>query len=68
MSRIAYVRSKKEEMFQFLQILIRLDHKLREHITKSCDNFDLPAPMHRDSVTCRSVLDLQKAELRKFLN
>ena len=36
--------------FRFLQILIRLDHKLREHITKLCANFDLPAPMLRDSV------------------
>ena len=31
-------------MFKFLQILIPLDHKLREHITKLWGNFDLPAP------------------------
>ena len=45
MSQKAYVRPKKvlSEMFRCLQILIRLDHKLREHITKSWDNFDLPA-------------------------
>ena len=60
MSRKAYVRPKKvlSEMFRFLQILIRLDHKLREHITKSCDNFDLPAPMLRDSVVCLTNRDL----------
>ena len=52
MSRKAYVRPKKvlSEMFRFLQILICLDHKLREHLTKLWGNFDLPAPMLRDSV------------------
>ena len=45
-------RPKKvmSEMFRFLQILIRFDHKLREHLTKSWDNFDLPAPLLRDGV------------------
>ena len=52
MSRKAYVRPKKvlSEMFQFLQILIRLDHKLREHLTKLWANFDLHGPMLSDSV------------------
>ena len=52
MSQKVYVRAEKvlSEMFPFLQILIRLDHNLREHLTKLWDNFDLPAPMLRESV------------------
>ena len=52
MSQKAYVRPKKvfSEMFQFLHILICLDHKLRKHLTKLWDNFDLLAPLLRDSV------------------
>ena len=52
MLRKAYVRHKKVLSEMFFQILICLDHKLREHITKSWDNLDLPAPMLRDSVLC----------------
>ena len=53
MSRKTYVRPKKvlSEMFRFLQILVPLDHKFREHLTKSWGNFDLPALMLRDSVS-----------------
>ena len=62
MSRKVYVRPKKglSERFRFLQILICLDHKLREHITKSWDSFDLPAPMLRDSVISNRVNSILK--------
>ena len=39
------------EIYLFLHILIRLDHKLREHLTNLWDNFDLLAPLLRDGVT-----------------
>ena len=57
MSRKAYFIPQKglSEMFRLLQILILLDHKLREHITKLCDNFYLSAPMLRDSVATFST-------------
>ena len=33
------------EIYIFLHILIRLDHKLREHLTKSWGNFDAVEPL-----------------------
>ena len=52
MSQKAHVRPKKvlSEMFSFLHVLIRLDHKLRNHLTKSWGNFDSVAPLLRESV------------------
>ena len=46
MSGKAYVGLKKGliEIFRFLHSLIRIHHKLREHITKVWANFDSLAP------------------------